>query len=81
MFLDDNISHAGILYTPRFIPSFFQEVDILQGNLPVINQDHSDICVISYNNNSLGYLFCISKGILYNGGVSIIGTVDESSSL
>ena len=37
MFLDDNISHAGILYTPRFIPSFFQEVDILQGNLPVIN--------------------------------------------
>ena len=37
MFLDGDISLAGILDIPRFIPSFFQEVDILHDNLPVMN--------------------------------------------
>ena len=37
MFLDSDISRAGILNTLRFIPPFFQEIDILHGNLPVMN--------------------------------------------
>ena len=37
MFLDGDISHTDILDTPHFIPLFFQEVDILYGNFPVMN--------------------------------------------
>ena len=37
MFFDGDISRADILDTPRFILSLFKEVNILHGNLPVIN--------------------------------------------
>ena len=38
------------------------------------------ICVISYNDSSPGIQFRITKSILYNGGDSIFGTVDDNES-